>query len=678
MKQTVSKKLLSLVLALLLLCSSTVASFALGLSPGTEKSTIRAGETVEVTLTLDEDIVDVTGFEARLYFDATLFDFVPDSSSAINNATVVKNVKEEDGRSFIRINYIFMSDPGYTTVSAGYFAKVVFTAKADIDTEAAAAFSSCITEGLDKNQQNVKTDELELSLTVKPAPKGYQVSLSPETQAPIYGEAALVTVTIENEDVDHYNAVDLSLSYTASALRFDREGSTLPEDAVVTDNEGALRIQFFGEDRSDALQLAFVTTAVADSTVELLEAHVDDQANANVQDAPAATIDNATAAIACGSYPVTLSPDFEGAETVRHGEDYTFTARDLHYDYVISATMGGEEVEVIDNGDGTYTIKNVTGPLVITDTRSGKQYSVTVEGSAKEDITAADTATYMTDYVFTVNRVAGFSYDTPVITVDGQSYTGFTAAEDGSYTIPGSDITGAIVITVNKTAVAPTTVTVTVTGSGAGDFSGESTAVIGQDYHFTINMVQGYGYDISATMGGESVAVVDNGDGSYTIRNVSADLTIYVDKTLRSELLISEYVKLDGKTMWLVTMSAATEDGKVYAYDGTAMYWSEQYQAYAWLVITDNEEVADAFAMEALAMSKLSQVQAAKTSIDYSGDVNGTGLVDINDAQLVYNMYNARYQDFSVTSMLMFLRADLNGSRSLNVQDAAAVVALIK
>lgn len=677
MKQTVSKKLLSLVLALVMLCGSTITSFALSLTPSA-KTVFRAGETVEVKLELDEDIVDVTGFEARLYFDAALFTFVPESSSAVTNATVVRNVKTENDRSFIRINYIYMTDPGYDTVKAGTFATLVFTAREDISAAAAAAFTSCIVDGLDKNQQAVKTGEIELSVTVQPAPKGYQVSLSPETQTPVYGETALVAVAIENEDVDHYNAVDLSLRYSASALRFDRQSSTLPEDAIVTDQDGALRIQFFGQDRSGSLQLAFVTTAVADSTVELLAAHVDEQANAHVQDAPAATIGSAIAAIACGSYPVTLSADFEGAETVRHGEDYTFTARDLHYDYVISATMGGEAVEVIDNGDGTYTIRNVTGPLVITDTRSGKEYPVTVEGSAREDVTAADSATYMTDYVFRIQQAAGFSYETPVITVDGQAYTGFTAAEDGSYTIPGGDITGPIVITVNKTAVAPATVTVTVTGSGAGDFSGEATAMIGADYTFTVSMAQGYDYDISATMGGEPVTLVDSGNGSFTIRNVSAELVIQVEKTRHSELLISEYVKLDGKTMWLVTMSAPAEEGKVYAYDGSAMYWSEQYQAYAWLVITDNAEVADAAAMEALALSKLGQVQAARIAVDYSGDINGTGLVDINDAQLVYNMYNARYQDFSTISMLMFLRADLNGSRNLNVQDAAAVVALIR
>lgn len=676
MKQTVSQKLLSLVLALVLLCGSTVTSFALTLSPSV-RTVIRAGETVEVTLNLDEAIEDVTSLEARLYFDAALFAFSSEGSGAVTNATVVNAVKQDGERSFIMINYIDMTAYGH--LDAGFFAKVCFTAKEDITEAAAASFTSCIAKSMMVDgSSGANTQEASLSVTVQPAPKGYQVSLSPEAQTLVYGETALVSVSIENEDVDHYNAVDLSLSYTASALRFDREGSTLPEDAVITDNDGALRIQFFGQDRSDALELAFIATAAADSSVELLAAHVDEQANANVQDAPAATIGSAIASIACGSYPVTLSPDFDGAETVRHGEDYTFTARDLHYDYVITATMGGETVEVIDNGDGTYTIKNVTGPLVITDTRSGKQYPVTVDGSAREDVTAAGTATYMTDYVFTIQQVTGFSYDTPVVTVDGQSYTGFTAAEDGSYTIPGSDITGAIVITVNKTAVTPATVAVTVTGSGAGDFSGESTAVIGTDYSFTVNMAQGYAYDISATMGGEAVNLVDNGNGSFTIQNVSAELAIRVDKTLQSELLISEYVKLDGKTMWLVTMSAATEDGKVYAYDGSAMYWSEQYQAYAWLVITDNDEVADAFAMEALALSKLSQVQAAKTTIDYTGDINGTGLVDINDAQLVYNMYNARYQDFSSVSMLMFLRADLNGSRSLNVQDAAAVVALIK
>ncbi|NLK02449.1 MAG: hypothetical protein GX314_05210, partial [Clostridiaceae bacterium] len=59
-------------------------------------------------------------------------------------------------------------------------------------------------------------------------------------------------------------------------------------------------------------------------------------------------------------------------------------------------------------------------------------------------------------------------------------------------------------------------------------------------------------------------------------------------------------------------------------------------------------------------------------------DVNMSGLVDINDAQLVYDIYNGKYQDFTSVEMQKFLNADTNGDKTVNVTDAAAVVAAIK
>ena len=63
------------------------------------------------------------------------------------------------------------------------------------------------------------------------------------------------------------------------------------------------------------------------------------------------------------------------------GADYTFTAKDPHYDYTFDAKMGEDAVTPTDNGDGTFTIKNVTGNLNIkAASKTPKTYTVTVEG----------------------------------------------------------------------------------------------------------------------------------------------------------------------------------------------------------------------------------------------------------------------------------------------------------
>ena len=55
-----------------------------------------------------------------------------------------------------------------------------------------------------------------------------------------------------------------------------------------------------------------------------------------------------------------------GAAGAVIGEDYTFTVTKASgYDYTISATMSGQAVTVHDNGNGTYTIRAVSGPLEI-------------------------------------------------------------------------------------------------------------------------------------------------------------------------------------------------------------------------------------------------------------------------------------------------------------------------
>ena len=103
------------------------------------------------------------------------------------------------------------------------------------------------------------------------------------------------------------------------------------------------------------------------------------------------------------------------------------------------------------------------------------------------------------------------------------------------------------------------------------------------------------------------------------------------------------------------------------------MFWSEKYNAYAYLVISD-KPLAD---VKAEAETKVAEAAADKTDVTYDFDVNETTMVDVNDAQLVYNMYNAKYASFDEVAMVRFLKADCNGDKVLNVLDANAVIAEI-
>ena len=146
-------------------------------------------------------------------------------------------------------------------------------------------------------------------------------------------------------------------------------------------------------------------------------------------------------------------------------------------------------------------------------------------------------------------------------------------------------------------------------------------------------------------------------------------------KTAAITVDVAEYVTLDGKVMYLVTASGTLPEGQVAKYDGMSMFWSEKYNAYAWLVISADD--LEAVKAEAAAKVKIAEGTSAG-DVDYSGDVNGTKVIDVNDAQLTYDMYNAKYDSFDVVSMLKFLNADVNCDKKVNVNDATAIVGLIK
>ena len=177
--------------------------------------------------------------------------------------------------------------------------------------------------------------------------------------------------------------------------------------------------------------------------------------------------------------------------------------------------------------------------------------------------------------------------------------------------------------------------------------------------------------------GGEEQSVRPDADGAYTIRKVSGDLIITVSKELDEQdysIEVYNYITLnDGKTMYLVLVSGGLDDSKIYAYAGTPMYYSEVYQAWCILTVESSRLTAGNARKQ---ISVQSGQMDAIASADY--DVNMTGLVDINDAQLAYDLYNGKYEDFTIINMHRFLNADVNADKKVTVTDAAGVVAAIK
>lgn len=498
-------------------------------------------------------------------------------------------------------------------------------------------------------------------------PEGYSVAASGDAGINVGGEAT-VALNVTHKEGNAYNAYYFEVSYDKDVLTYK---SADVQDVVVDEAAGTLKIAGYGANKDSgtaAVTLTFTGKAVGAGKVTITKANVDAKANANAQDAPAANIDETTAAatITVGGYSVTLPEGFSGAASAAAGTDYTFKANGGDYGcYDVTATMGGETTTVTNNGDGSFTIKNVTGEIVVTATP--KTYAVTVTGTGAADVSEnAATATYKTDYTFKLTKADGCNY-TVTVTAGGNTVTA-TATTEGVYTISGADIKGELIITVEKTAIVIPTTTITITGD-TDDVQGGLilTAKNGEDTTFKINKKDGYTYTVKA---GDTELTV-GADGTVTIPGsllTGAPLTVTVTKTAVNPYSVEvyEYVKLDGQSIWLVV----AKSDSVLAYGADTMFTSEKYGGYCWLVISAGN--ADTVKTEAIAAVKAGSGTAA--AVVYTGDVNGTGNIDVNDAQLVYNIYNTEYASFDALSRAKFLAADVNGDHTVTVLDAAAVV----
>lgn len=518
----------------------------------------------------------------------------------------------------------------------------------------------------------------------------YYVSLGSATSAEV-NKPVSVALFMRQEPGDlTYNTFFFQFSYDAEKLTFTSAtiGSNGDIPDIINNNSdaGLLTIGGYGEVRSDSsIMLNFTVKAAGEATVKLVKAQMDVRAN-TAKDAQTASLpagQSDTVTILCGGFPVELPKCATGAAYVTANGDYTFTA-DPGYNYDFSAAVDGKTVAIINNCDGSYTIENVTGELVISanSTPTIKTYEVTVEGDGSGDVSPLTPATHGQNYTFTVTQAANYDYAVAV-TVNGQPVT-CTVSSSGSrytYTIPAKSVTGPVVITVKKAPQSGTT-QIVLTGSGAADVWGDVasyTVKSGEAFTFGINHRDGFDYTVIVMVGEKTLTLQRNENAStYTIPGdyiKGGIIMVSITKTAQLAMTVNaaEYVKLiNGNAVWLITAVPETKlpATKSLYYGDTAMFWSEKYGAYAWLLV-DKGTAAD---IAATAKSAISVKGNSTVSVSYGGDVNGTGHIDINDAQYIYDLYNAKH---SALDMEKFLRCDVNGNREVSVDDVQAVVSLL-
>ena len=690
------KRIGSFFLAIVMLFTLVVPAFAQSITLGVDKDTVKAGEDVTVTVNFDEDLANVSGLALNLHFNSDLFTY-KEGQEFDDYAFIVSGEEGTAPDQYKVINWASLKGVG--TIKAGKYVTCTFTAKEDIADITKAEFVAKVdmkNTTMAPGYDDPTYPDSKISVTVTPAstePEGYAVAASTVNFSITVNEDAQVALKISNKDVTTYNAYYMEVSYDTNVLTYQG----INTDAAVTDNNGTLKIAGYGADRAcgtDNIMLTFTGKAVGEAKVTVNSAKVDARANAAEKDAPAATIATDSATITVGGYKVTLPDAFTGAGTVNPGTDYTFTAKDTSkkYDFT-GSTMGGSDVTVTDNGNGTYTISNVTGELDIKATALVKINLDNQAGAAIDGIMNGEYVKPNTAINFTVAPDADKEL---VVTVNGEEITGMNRQGIYAYTIAADVVTGdALNIVVSYKAADQATIIESGTawakvgnlsrigwtqsgdkvdaGATLGFFFKPETGKTIDDYVIWAN-----GMDCTYTKVGGRYKVTIPAE----IITAGATVTINFDYAATPEPTItvdvSVYLNLSGKTMFLITASCTDlAEGKVLAYNGNAMYWSEKYNAYAWLEIAaDSLETVKA----AVTTDKFTVIDATdsnKISIAYNGDVNLTNAADINDAQLVWNMYNAQYNDFETVNIRKFLEADMNGDKTVSVLDATAIVGII-
>ena len=702
-----------------------------------DKTTVKPGETVTVTYTLSHDLDYMTALDIVLRYDATLFQFVStdiDGSVWFDNPTQ-NGAYGADSQALVRIRQY--NDDNEETIVAGKICSVTF-ASLDNISGAQTAFFFNGTTGISRSSIEVDEETLYVkdgafnhgesdpisvniipagsSITVPKTETGYSVSMGADQQVAA-GQKVRIPVTVASSEkgITGFNAYDMTFTYDPTALTLNTKAGDAA-NLTVEDNNGTVRVRRYGATQAlgEALTLDFTANKAASSTVKLNAAKFDIDANSINFDAPDAAISDADTVVNANNFTVTLPDAFTSDETrlVPGGGSFTFKPVDSRYTYTFTVKMGDTVTEGLTFGaNDTYTIENISGNVEVTCTgKAPKQYDVEYVFGGKDPLLEKDVtkgpekATYLQDYSVTVTPRAGLSYwihyeiRYPNGTRSDQVSLTPVANADGTitYTIPGSKIDGTVYFIIStRTNDEYPGYAVLVTGNGAEDQAPGNGTSVPRDmpYYLQLNERENCTYTVTAyyqpidsiTAVNMPAKVRSLGNGTYVVDPTPYTklsgyaptwrLVVNVEKVSQNaeEVSVSRYLELNDKTMMLITVKGTPEGGKAFTYDGNTMYKVNTYGAdqYAWLVIVDKGQTLTQ--EEAAAKVAISAADNVVT-ITQGFDVNMTGKVDVNDAQLVYDMYNGTYRDFTQVSVEKFLRADVNATKVVDHTDAVAIV----
>ena len=223
-------------------------------------------------------------------------------------------------------------------------------------------------------------------------------------------------------------------------------------------------------------------------------------------------------------------------------------------------------------------------------------------------------------------------------------------------------------------------------GNGAEDVvggGGVHTVANHAEHTFAIARRDDCEYAVTArSSSGKLVTVTESAakDGSYTIPGsciTGGIITVTVTRAAPSETDVSvgKFLELsNGRVLFLIQAASQTTlpAGKDLYYSGYAMFWSQEYGSFVYLA----EGASSTAAAADDAASLITVGSTGHTTVERYGDANGSGTVDINDAQYIYDLCSHQTAPTLAarSDIAQLLCADVNHNGELEVADARAVV----
>ena len=269
---------------------------------------------------------------------------------------------------------------------------------------------------------------------------------------------------------------------------------------------------------------------------------------------------------------------FSGKDSVNEGSDYSFqiAAQD---GYDISNMVVKVNGAAVEGSNGSYTVANVAGDLVITVEGVVKKETCTITAPTGEGFTFTGAASVYkgASYTFQIAVDKAYNGDNLVVMAGETVLTG----SNGSYTIEA--VNENVTITVSG-IVKKEAYTITLTEGEGYTLSGAATGFAGEPYTFTVTV------DDAIYKADEIVVKVDDNsvtltDGKYTIAALDGNKVVTVENVVERALFTVTKPEVEGVT---VTGEDTVREGKAYTF---SLAVDKLYNASAMVVKVNGEEV---------------------------------------------------------------------------------------